>query len=442
MPSGACVIAYDGERGRVWWIKFRDAAGKQVKERVGSAKEGKRRKDAEALLRRRLTQVEDGYKKGEPTTFAAFAARFQAEHLPARGLATSTLVDYRLTIERHLLPAFGAVDLAELERRPEMVERYVASKLAAQPDGRPGLSPKTVRNHLTLLGRMFRVAKMWRLVRDNPVELVDPPRAEESEVELLLPGEIAGLLAAFRELEAEEEDEAERAWWGVARRAVTVAVGTGLRRGEVLGLSWRGVELLAGAARVSQAYVRGEMKAPKSRAGRRTVRFDPQGPVGRALSEQWEASRYRADDDLCFGHPALGTPLDPSKLTRVYVKAALARAGIETPFRPWHGLRHTGLTYDAAANGKEHTQARAGHAQVSMTERYVHMAALIEGAVDVVFPEAAKRSEKLVFSAVEGPGTESGTTPDSDEEPSNDETPPERGISELPGLDSNQQPSG
>ena len=146
-----------------------------------------------------------------------------------------------------------------------------------------------------------------------------------------------------------------------------------------------------------------------------------------ALNEHWMASRYRGDGDLVFGHPALGTPIDPGKLTR-YVKRAFGRAGIEKPFRPWHGLRHTSLTFDAAANGKEHTQTRAGHAQASMTEKYVHMAALIEGAADTVFPEAAARSERLVFSGLDGSGTKFGTNSTPDESVSESEPPAMQGV--------------
>jgi hypothetical protein len=43
------------------------------------------------------------------------------------------------------------------------------------------------------------------------------------------------------------------------------------------------------------------------------------------------------DDSLAFCHPALGTPLDPSKLSRDYLRPALAKAGIIKPFRPWQG---------------------------------------------------------------------------------------------------------
>jgi integrase len=80
-----------------------------------------------------------------------------------------------------------------------------------------------------------------------------------------------------------------------------------------------------------------------------------------ALQEQWQASRYRSDDDLVFGHSLLGTPLDPSKLARSHARPALKRAGIEKPFRPFQGLRHTGITHNAAVNTHAYVQMRAGH---------------------------------------------------------------------------------
>lgn len=58
MPSGACVIRYEGARGVTWKVKYRDADGVQVKETVGSEREGIDRKRAEAVLRDRLVRVE------------------------------------------------------------------------------------------------------------------------------------------------------------------------------------------------------------------------------------------------------------------------------------------------------------------------------------------------------------------------------------------------
>src|SRR6266508_4209184 len=180
MPAGAGVIHYNGKRGTTWFVKYLDAEGVQVKERLGKAAEGWNRKRAEAELRERLVRVErEGYRKPEPLTLASFARRFTEEHLPGRNLKRSTRIDYQITIDRHLVPVLGDVELSELERRPELVERYVRTKLDE------GLSPKTVRNHLGLLGRMFRIAIRWRLARWNPVEMIDPPKGEDVEPEVL-----------------------------------------------------------------------------------------------------------------------------------------------------------------------------------------------------------------------------------------------------------------
>jgi integrase len=59
------------------------------------------------------------------------------------------------------------------------------------------------------------------------------------------------------------------------------------------------------------------------------------------------------------------------------MRAALKRAGIDKPFRPWHDLRHSSLTHEAAAgNPQAYVQLRAGHAQGAITERYIHAAQL------------------------------------------------------------------
>jgi integrase len=131
------------------------------------------------------------------------------------------------------------------------------------------------------------------------------------------------------------------------------------------------------------------MTTPKSRSSRRTIHFGLK--TSAAFAEQWQASPYRHDDDLVFAHPDLGTPLDPSELTRTYLKVALKKAGIAKPLQPWHGLRHTALTMDATVgNPNAYVQAKAGHSQFSITERYVH-------AAQVAFPGAVERSEERLF---------------------------------------------
>jgi integrase len=77
--------------------------------------------------------------------------------------------------------------------------------------------------------------------------------------------------------------------------------------------------------------------------------------------------------------------------TRSYVKPALKAAGITKPLQPWHGLRHTALTIAAAVgNPNAYLQAKAGHSQFAMTERYVH-------AAQFAFPGAVERAETRLF---------------------------------------------
>jgi integrase len=90
-------------------------------------------------------------------------------------------------------------------------------------------------------------------------------------------------------------------------------------------------------------------------------------------------------------------------LSAEYLRPALARAGITRPFRPFHDLRHTALTHEAAAgNPAVYVQLKAGHSQASITERYIH-------AAQVLFPGAAERGEDRLFGAVAGlPGPKTG----------------------------------
>ena len=86
------------------------------------------------------------------------------------------------------------------------------------------------------------------------------------------------------------------------------------------------------------------------------------------LDEVWKASRYRSDDSAVFAHPALAHPIDPTKLSRDYMRPTLKAAGITKAFRPWHDFRHTALTHEAAAgNPHAYVQAKAGHSQSTIT---------------------------------------------------------------------------
>jgi hypothetical protein len=116
---------------------------------------------AERALGARLADVEKGMKKPKRRTFNDLADEFEAVGLGARPRKKSTVIDYKATLRNHLRPVFGELDLERLSRSPEAFERYAAGRIKG------GLSPKTVRNHLVLLGLIFKTARRWRWVSET-----------------------------------------------------------------------------------------------------------------------------------------------------------------------------------------------------------------------------------------------------------------------------------
>jgi integrase len=389
MTREGSVIRYKGRRGIVWRIRYNDASGRRVIETCGP-EPGWTRKRAERALRNRLTDVErEGYEKPDRLTFSEFADRWFIDHLPARNLKPTTVETYGFALA-HMVGFFGDSPLTELAQHPALIDRYVAAKV------RQGLAPKTINNHLLTLNVMLKQAVRWKLIHANPVADIDRPRLQDSDSQVLSESEISRLWAAYGQLE-HEAPGSQRGWWRLARTITFVCLGTAMRRGELLGLRWRDVQLLEGLVQVREAFVRGRFTTPKSRASRRLVELGSR--TQELLTEHWQTSAHTGDDDLVFGHPDTGGPLDPSRLSRQYLRPALRRAGIDRPFRPFHDLRHTALTHEAAAgNPQVYVQLRAGHSQGAMTEKYIH-------AAQVLFPGAAQRGEDRIFGTLERTGS-------------------------------------
>jgi integrase len=383
MSDWGRIWRYKGKRGVSWRIRYQDATGRRVLETLGKEPEWNRKR-AEAELRRRLVAVEqDGYRRPDRQTLTEFTATWLEDVLPARRLKHSTIENYRSTLRRHLLPALGHHKLAHLEHRPELIDRYIATKLG------DGLSPKTVHNHLLILSVVLKTAARRRLITRNPVADAERPRVDRPDIHILSQAEIAELWAAYQRLGADAATPIEHDWWRLAQTLTFTALATGLRRGELLALTWRDVGLIDQRLTVRRAIVRGRFTTPKSLSSQRTIDLGPR--TTQLLADHWQQCAYQADDALVFAHPERGTPVDPARLARTYLRPALTAAGIRREFRSFHDLRHTSLTHDAAAgNPHPYIQHRAGHSQSAITDRYIH-------AAHIAFPGAATRAEARLF---------------------------------------------
>jgi integrase len=159
-----------------------------------------------------------------------------------------------------------------------------------------------------------------------------------------------------------------------------VALATGMRRGELLGLRWQDVDLERGIVHVRQSAgrVRGKMvlSQPKSRAGKRVIPL--QAAVVAALRDHKVRQNERRltlgaaweDHDLVFA-AASGRPINPSNLRRDFVTLA-KRAGV--PMIRIHDQRHTYATLGLSSGASLKALSESmGHAQTSITiNTYAH----------------------------------------------------------------------
>ncbi len=134
---------------------------------------------------------------------------------------SSTYERYELDVQRHLVPALGKTRLAFVS--PQQVQNLLAEKLNS------GLAPRSVRSMRAVLRRALNEALALGLVTRNAAALVRAPKAPHGEMHVYDAEQVRALLdaAAGTRLEA----------------LLTLAVTSGMREGELLGLSWPNVNL-------------------------------------------------------------------------------------------------------------------------------------------------------------------------------------------------------
>jgi integrase len=337
------------------WYGQWHAGGRQVMRKLGEirqpgSREGLTKSQAERELRRRMEQEAVLVAAHDRRTLeeAGRAYLHHLEHVLER--KPSTVQDYRIMLDRHLVPFFGARPVEHIE--PDRVAAYMAAKR------RMGLATKTVLNHVNFLHGVFAFAAKRGWVTANPVASVDRPRqpGANPDIRFLDLEEVEALLRAV------PDDDL-----GPTERTLYLTAGmTGLRQGELIALRWRDVDWPASRLRVRQNRVRGRYGTPKSRRASRAVPLADR--VAAELERHFQRSVFQDDDDLVFAHPSTGGPLDPSKvLTRF--KGALERAAVR-PVR-FHDLRHTFGTRAAAAGVPLRTlQEWMGHRDYKTTLVY------------------------------------------------------------------------
>ena len=281
----------------------------------------------------------------------------------------STWTRYRGIVLHNIIPAIGAVPLAKLT--PEAVERMLA-----------GLdrSPRTAHHvRAVLRTALGRAVKHGMLLR-NVAEHADAPKVEEDEQRILSPAEI------HRFLEQVKGDRREALY--------VLAIATGLRQGELLGLRWQDIDLDAGSVRVVNQMYHRQIVPPKTKKSRRVVGISASVvAVLRAHQLRQEQQRrfvVRGDwgnkIGLVFTN-GMGGPVHGPHVTREFQRH-LDRAGIER--LPFHALRHSAASMLLSVGVDEKVRQQIlGHSDAAMTRHYTHV-------LPEALRDAAERMEKVI----------------------------------------------
>lgn len=358
-PVSGSLWLRHGARGDVWYVKYRDETGRQIKQRLGPAYAGKgacppgwyTRKTARAELDARLTDVRRGVARHERTgeTFGEAAAEW-LRWVESRGRKPSTISGYRSMIHRHLDPAFGNLPL----------DRVTADRIEAYLATIGDRSPRTRNKLVIMMNGIFERARRRYARQRPPVIVANPTRDIErvpgprrAGIDVYTPEEVHSLGRAA----ADDQDAA----------LILTAAFTGLRQGELRALRWRDVDFSRATIRVERSVtMRHAVGTPKSGRGRAVPMADD---VAKTLARLGQRGAHDGEDDLVFPGRDGGF-FDTSALVRRY-REAQKHAGLRE--LRFHDLRHTfGSVAVNRADSITELQAWMGHADVTTTSRYLH----------------------------------------------------------------------
>lgn len=324
------------------------------------------KRDAEAELNRILAEIKNGgFVDPGNVTVADYLDQW-LNHVSTK-TAAKTHERYAEIVRLGLAPHLGTIKLAKL--RPLDIQGLYAEALKSGRMRRTGgLSARSVLHYHRILSQALKQAVKWRLLPRNPADAVEPPRPEQKEMVALDENQTAILI--------------EKVKGTPLYIPVILAVTTGMRRGEVLGLRWCDVDLDRGALSVTQTLEKTReaglrFKQPKTRKSRRTISLpsitvDALRRHRAAQAELYLRLGIGWDDSGLVCTKGAGDPINPNTLTSSF--AACVR-DMDIPRVRFHDLRHTHATQllKEGVHPKV-AQERLGHATIAVTlDLYSHV---------------------------------------------------------------------
>jgi integrase len=327
---------------------------------------GKTRKEVKDKLTTALYEQQQGTAvKTSQLTVGRFITDW-LENTHKRQIRLRTYERYKESVDLHIIPVLGNIQLQKLQ--VQHLQSFYTKK------EKEGLSSTTILGYHHVLHKALDTAVEWGLIVRNVCDIASPPRRARFEIQPLTVEQAQKLLSTVH----------GHKWEAL----FTIALATGMRRGEILGLKWQDINFATGTLQVRRilsrvptqtperdhVYIEAE---PKTQKSRRSITIAPFAldVLKQHRIQQMEA-KLRAgpkwqEHDYVFPS-SIGTYLNPNNVVKEF-KKLLKQADL--PDIRFHDLRHSAasLLLSAGVHPKI-VQEILGHTQISMTlDIYSHI---------------------------------------------------------------------
>jgi len=325
-------------------------------------------------------QCERNRKKPENKIISDFAKEYLS--IQKTSLSPTSYVLYERIIEQHILPMFGRMRLRDI--KTYHVQDFIMKlNSMTRCDGKPGhIAPHTVKRYTTVLRSMLTMAyKMYYM--DDDVGLsrrLTFPKERYQEVDVFTIEETKAILAAAKTEPIN------------IRLLIELALFSGMRRGEIVGLKWSDINFGKQCLTIKRSIYKPKgkksiEKEPKSHSSFRTIAIPnclcetlneykkKQEEYSLSLAT-WQNLDYVFTDNI-------GNVMNPQTPTKQFSKF-LDRHNIRN--LKFHCLRHTSATL-LLSNGCDikTVSARLGHSSIETTNIYVHMLESVDKEAAITF---------------------------------------------------------
>lgn len=348
---------YQNKKSKTWefvFDRYVNGRRKQIRRRGFRTK-----REAEGEMIRLQSEVRDETYVGRSRKTVGEFMKYWLDNIRKLECEETSFYNYSLILKNHIIPKWGILKLQELDL--ETCQKFV-NDMHEQ-----GYARNTIDRVCTMIKLALDTAVDYKYMKENCMRKIKLPKRQRREMKVWT---------------AEQANHFLRCTAG--RRfhcAYALALMTGMRQGEILGLRWKDVHFDRKTITVSQTlthYGKSLKSGAKSRAGERTISL-PEQLVALLIQRRNEYDAFKrrigsvsSDHDLVIYNLKDGGTVFPSNLTKAYLHDVRS-SGL--PHIPFHSLRHTHATLLIEKNvNVKMISERLGHSKVGITlDVYSHV---------------------------------------------------------------------